>query len=127
MLAWYRNALSRLSRLVIANYVTITKMLVQDGVDCAEILPASIQKMNSMYHDVLTKCRSVSRNQFIQAEKIAKEKMMASMFTHFISEEHKAPSTNEALTNYSQTGVTHTTTEFQIGSASCRERECQYV
>src|SRR3546814_8783607 len=60
MLAWYRNALSRLSRLVIANYVTITKMLVQDGVDCAEILPASIQKMNSMYHDVLTKCRSVS-------------------------------------------------------------------
>src|SRR3546814_7014015 len=74
--------------------------------------------MNSMYHDVLTKCRSVSRNQFIQAEKIAKEKMMASMFTHFISEEHKAPSTNEALTNSSQTGVNHTTTEFSFAPTS---------
>src|SRR3546814_185407 len=61
---------------------------------------------------------SVSRNQFIQAEKIAKEKMMASMFTHFISEEHKAPSTNEALTNSSQTGVNHTTTEFSFAPTS---------
>lgn len=106
--SWYRNAINRLTSLVSANYRAITRMVLADIDSSSSTAAAQVHAHFQMYEQVLQRTHEFSRQQFINAEAVATEKMSGSAFVKYLqsgdSTNHSRPSANESVSASAEQG-----------------------
>lgn len=85
--AWYRNAINRLTNLIGSNYQAITKMILNDIDANAPTAATQVRSHFQLYDSVLSRVMDMSAKQFVNAEKVAVNLMNSSKFIQAVDAE----------------------------------------